>query len=125
MQILLWQFATKTGFERDKMGKDSSNGFFDKVYEVVKRIPLGKVATYGQIARLCGNKRMSRQVGWALHVNPQPFVIPCHRVVDRFGHLAGAFAFGGATVQHDLLTQEGVTFVDDNTVDLERHLWEE
>lgn len=107
------------------MGKDSSNGFFDKVYEVVKRIPLGKVATYGQIARLCGNKRMSRQVGWALHVNPQPFVIPCHRVVDRFGHLAGAFAFGGATVQRDLLLGEGVTFVDENTVDLERHLWEE
>ena len=107
------------------MGKDSSNGFFEKVYEVVRLIPLGKVATYGQIARLCGNKRMSRQVGWALHVNPQPFVTPCHRVVDRFGHLAGAFAFGGATVQRDLLLGEGVTFVDDNTVDLERHLWEE
>ncbi|MBQ9125680.1 MAG: MGMT family protein [Clostridia bacterium] len=107
------------------MGKDSSNGFFEKVYEVVRLIPLGKVATYGQIARLCGNKRMSRQVGWALHVNPQPFVIPCHRVVDRFGRLAGAFAFGGATVQRDLLLGEGVTFVDDNTVDLEKHLWEE
>ncbi len=107
------------------MDKKQNNGFFQRVYEVVKRIPLGKVATYGQIARICGNAKMSRQVGWALHVNPQPFVIPCHRVVDRFGHLAGAFAFGGANVQKDLLAQEGVTFVDKNTVDISKHLWEE
>ena len=108
-----------------KRGTTNTKGFFEKVYAVVSRIPVGKVATYGQIARLCGNKRMSRQVGWALHVNPQPFVIPCHRVVDRFGHLAGAFAFGGATVQRDLLLQEGVTFVDETTVDMTKHLWGE
>lgn len=108
-----------------KMETTNTKGFFEKVYKTVSRIPVGKVATYGQIARLCGNKRMSRQVGWALHVNPQPFVIPCHRVVDRFGHIAGAFAFGGATVQRDLLIQEGVTFVDDNTVDISKHLWGE
>lgn len=100
------------------------NGFFEKVYEAVKQIPVGKVATYGQIARLCGNKRMSRQVGWALHVNPEPYVVPCHRVVNRLGRLAPAFAFGGIDVQKQLLVSEGVTFVDDTTVDLNKHLWE-
>ncbi len=99
-------------------------GFFEKVYEVVKTIPYGKVATYGQIARLCGNPRMSRQVGWALHVNPEPIVVPCHRVVNRFGQLAPSFAFGGESVQRSLLENEGVTFVDENTVDLKKHLWE-
>lgn len=99
------------------------NGFFEKVYEVVKQIPLGKVATYGQIARLCGNKRMSRQVGWALHVNPEPYVTPCHRVVNREGRLAPAFAFGGIDVQKQLLLSEGVSFVDDTTVDMSKHLW--
>ena len=100
-----------------------TDGFFAKVYEVVKQIPLGKVATYGQIARLVGNPRASRQVGWALHVNPEPFVTPCHRVVNREGKLSGAFAFGGQSAQHDLLAAEGVEFVDSYTVNLEKHLW--
>ena len=100
------------------------NGFFEQVYEVVKRIPMGKVATYGQIAALIGNKRMSRQVGWALHVNPQPYVVPCHRVVNRYGRLAPAFAFGGADVQRQLLLTENVTFVDEQTVDLTTCLWD-
>ena len=100
------------------------DGFFQQVYEIVKQIPLGKVTTYGTIARLVGNPRASRQVGWALHVNPEPFVTPCHRVVNRDGKLSGAFAFGGKNVQHDLLAKEGVTFVDDDTVDLTKHLWE-
>lgn len=101
-----------------------TDGFFAKVYEIVRQIPRGKVATYGQIARMVGNPRMSRQVGWALHVNPEPFVIPCHRVVNKEGKLSGAFAFGGKDIQHDLLVDEGVTFVDDDTVDLTLHLWE-
>ena len=100
------------------------DGFFDKVYEIVKKIPKGKVTTYGTIAKLCGNPRMSRQVGWALHVNPEPYVTPCHRVVNREGKLSGAFAFGGKNVQHDLLEAEGVEFVDYDTVDLTKHLWE-
>ncbi len=100
------------------------NSFFNKVYDVVKQIPLGKVATYGQIAKLCGNKRMSRQVGWALHVNPNPYETPCHRVVNRQGKLAPAFAFGGIDVQKQLLLKEGVLFTDENTVDLDACLWE-
>lgn len=99
------------------------NGFFEKVYQAVKQIPVGKVATYGQIARICGNSRMSRQVGWALHVNPQPYVIPCHRVVNRNGKLAPAFAFGGADIQRQLLISEGVVFTDENTVNMNVCLW--
>ena len=73
--------------------------FFDEVYEVVKAIPKGKVATYGQIASLLNAPRASRAVGYALHANPLPGVVPCHRVVNRFGQLAPAFAFGGREVQ--------------------------
>lgn len=98
-------------------------GFFEKVYEIVETIPKGKVATYGQIARLAGEPHMSRQVGWALHANPRPIEVPCHRVVNREGKLSGAFAFGGSVVQHDLLVSEGVSFCDESTVDLEKHLW--
>ena len=102
-----------------------SNGFFDKVYKTVKQIPKGKVATYGQIARMCGNARMSRQVWWALHVNPEPYTIPCHRVVNREGRLSPAFAFGGENVQRQLLEAEGVTFTDDNHVDIVKHIWQQ
>ncbi|MBP1578365.1 MAG: MGMT family protein, partial [Oscillospiraceae bacterium] len=68
----------------------NNESFFKRVYEAVKQIPLGKVATYGQIAMICESPRASRVVGWALHNNPQPGVIPCHRVVDRNGRLAPA-----------------------------------
>ena len=57
-------------------------GFFEKVYEVVKKVPTGKVISYGQIAESLGNKKMSRQVGWALHANPSPETLPCYRVVS-------------------------------------------
>ena len=94
---------------------------FDKVYEAVKLIPEGSVATYGQIAEAIGNKRLSRVVGYALHVNPEPGAIPCHRVVKRDGEVSSAFAFGGANRQVELLRAEGVTFVDGSHVDMERH----
>ena len=67
---------------------------FDKVYAAVRLIPRGSVATYGQIAAAIGNRRLSRVVGYALHVNPEPGVIPCHRVVKRNGEVSSAFAFG-------------------------------
>lgn len=96
---------------------------FERIYEVVKRIPKGKVATYGQIARLAGNAKWSRVVGYALHSNPDPDGIPCFRVVNRFGGLAPAFAFGGINVQAELLRAEGVEVGADNTVDLDRYMW--
>lgn len=96
---------------------------FEKIYDVVKKIPRGKVATYGQIARLAGNAKWSRAVGYALHANPDPDGIPCFRVVNRFGGLAPAFAFGGADAQAKLLRAEGIEVRGDNTVDLEKYLW--
>ena len=100
-----------------------SASFFERVYEAVKQIPRGCVATYGQIACAVGAPRCARQVGFALHANPQPIVIPCHRVVNRFGRLTPAFAFGGAETQADWLKKEGVTVRDDYTVDLEKYLY--
>ncbi len=98
--------------------------FFDRVYEYVARVPRGKVVTYGQVAAAIGAPRCARQVGWALHVNPQPGIIPCHRVVNREGRLAPAFAFGGTDAQARLLEAEGVE-VCDGFVDLEKYLWRE
>ncbi len=98
--------------------------FYDTVYEVVKQIPQGKVATYGQIARLCGSPRASRAVGYALHANPDQGSIPCYRVVNREGRLAKRFAFGGIEMHKLLLEQDGVIINDDFTVDLSLFLWE-
>ncbi len=93
---------------------------FEKVYEIVRLIPEGSVATYGQVAEAMGNRRLSRVVGYALHVNPQPGLIPCHRVVKRDGEVSSAFAFGGANRQVELLKAEGVAFTDATHVDLSR-----
>lgn len=95
---------------------------FELIYDVVKQIPKGKVATYGQVAALAGNRRWSRVVGYALHVNPDPENIPCHRVVNHLGEVSKAFAFGGENRQIALLEGEGVK-VDGNKVDLERYRW--
>ncbi len=99
-----------------------NNSFYATVYDIVRAIPSGMVTNYGTIARLAGNPRMSRQVGWALHVNPQPGVIPCHRVVNKSGELAGAFAFGGIDAQAELLRLEGVEVVG-NRVDMSIYMW--
>ena len=91
---------------------------FERVYAAVRLIPCGSVATYGQIARAIGNPRLARVVGYALHVNPEPGVIPCHRVVKRDGEVSSAFAFGGANRQVELLKTEGVGFLDGSHVDM-------
>lgn len=80
----------------------------DEIYEVVKGIPIGKVATYGQIATLVGDKKLARVVGNVLHKNPNPKEIPCHRVVNAKGEVAATFAFGGAPAQEELLRAEGI-----------------
>lgn len=91
-----------------------------RIYEAVKRIPKGCVATYGQVATMAGNERMSRAVGNALHKNPTPGIVPCHRVVDAKGRMAGGFAFGGMEAQAALLADEGVE-VKDGKVDLGKY----
>lgn len=102
------------------MTKDE--GFFRQVYEVVKKVPKGKVTTYGCVAAMIGRPRAARYVGYALHVNPEPIIVPCHRVVNREGKLSGGFAFGGLEIQKGLLEREGVKVIDDK-VDLAVYLW--
>lgn len=96
---------------------------FEKIYEIVRQIPEGKVCTYGQVALLAGNPRWARVVGYALHVNPEFGKIPCHRVVNREGRTAPAFAFGGSDVQRAMLENEGIVFEADGRVDLNKYGW--
>ena len=93
-----------------------------RIYEAVKKIPKGCVATYAQVAEAAGDKKMARAVGNALHKNPDPSSIPCHRVVNAKGELAGNYAFGGAWKQAEILESEGVEVID-GRVDLEKYRW--
>ena len=95
---------------------------FEKIYEVVKSIPKGKVMTYGQVATLAGNPRWARVVGYALHSNPNPNEIPCHRVIMRDGSVAPGFVFGGPDAQKQILISEGITFTSDGKVDIKKHI---
>lgn len=94
--------------------------FSEKVYQATKQIPPGKVATYGQIAKIIGQTKAARVVGKALHRNPDPKTIPCHRVVNREGRLAPGFGFGGWKEHKRRLLKEGVKFKDKNHVDLSK-----
>ena len=92
-----------------------------RIYEAVKTIPKGKVATYGLVAELAGNPKMCRAVGNALHNNPDPENIPCFRVVNSKGELPANFAFGEGT-QEKLLREDGIE-VENGKVDLDKYLW--
>ena len=91
-----------------------------RIYEAVKKIPKGKVATYGKVAEMAGDKKMARAVGNALHKNPDPDSIPCYRVVNSKGELAGEFAFGGKGAQAKLLMADGIEVID-GKVDLKKY----
>ncbi len=91
-----------------------------RIYDAVRQIPRGKVATYARVAEMAGNPRMYRAVGNALHRNPDPEGIPCYRVVNSKGQLAGAFAFGGENVQARLLEADGIEVVN-GQVDLKKY----
>lgn len=93
----------------------------ESVYELLKTIPRGKVATYGQIAVYLGNKNLARVVGNILHNNPDSSQYPCHRVVNSKGQVAPNFAFGGGAMQRCLLEQEGITFRQDGSIDLKKY----
>lgn len=97
--------------------------FSKAIYEQVKKIPEGKVSCYGQIAFLAGKPGASRAVGFALHRNPEPGVIPCHRVVFKDGSCAPGFAFGGPEMQRLMLEREGVEFNEDGKVDMDRFMY--
>ena len=100
------------------MSSHNATAVKEKVYEFVKNIPRGKVATYGQIALYFGNRNYARLVGNILHNNPDPEHIPCHRVVNAQGKLSQSYAFGGIEAQRRLLESEGVVFKNEQIVDL-------
>ena len=103
----------------------TSTAFAARVYDVVARIPRGRVTTYGRIARALGEPRAARMVGWALmYAVDDERDLPCHRVVNRAGLLTGGWHFGHPDVMRRRLLGESVPFVDDYQVDLPRCLWE-
>jgi len=95
--------------------------FAEDVYALVRRVPSGRVTTYGTLARLLGRPRNARMVGWAMHQCPED--VPAHRVVNRDGVLSGGWAFGHPSIQRALLEEEGVQFVGPERCDLRRHGW--
>lgn len=97
--------------------------FPQRVYEIVRQIPAGRVTTYGTIAAVLGNRRAARMVGWALHSCPPDVSDFAHRVVNRYGELSGGWSWGHPEVMKALLVEEGITFVDEYRVDLKRHFW--
>lgn len=107
------------------VGHEQENGpaLPGRVYDIVARIPRGRVTTYGAIARAVGSVRGARMVGWLLHSVPPELDLPCHRVVNRFGFLSGGWHFGHPDVMRARLLAEDVPFRDEYEVDLARCLW--
>lgn len=97
------------------------SGTFDLIYDIVRRVPYGRVTTYGQVAVMAGNPRLSRVVGYAM--NSAPSDVPCHRVVNRFGGMSDAFLPLGRETHRMLLEMEGVTFDASGNVDIGRFMW--
>ncbi len=106
----------------DRRRNAKQKDFFARVWEVVARIPPGRVTTYGHIAEYLGTRSAARTVGWALNAAAGSN-LPCHRVVNRRGELTGRMHFEGPFVMEERLRSEGITFTEDGRVDLSRHLW--
>jgi methylated-DNA-protein-cysteine methyltransferase-like protein len=105
--------------------RKSENDFFERVYEVTRLIPYGRVTSYGAIARFIGSGRSARMVGWALNISHnKPEFIPAHRVVNRNGLLSGKHHFGNSTTMQQLLENEGLTIEDDKVTDFREKFWE-
>ena len=102
----------------------SKNNFFDKVYNVVRQIPEGKVTSYGAIANYLGVKKSARLVGWAMNASHGDNSIPAHRVVNRVGLLTGKHHFGGTKIMQQLLENEGILIKENKILNLELHFWD-
>lgn len=102
------------------MSQDSN--FFERVWDVVAEIPMGKVTTYGHIAAYLGNKRAARTVGWAMKAAGGKG-LPCHRVVNKAGELSASLRFESPDAMEERLLGEGITFKDNGKIDMARHLW--
>lgn len=103
--------------------QNKRGNFYQEVYDLVAQIPPGHVATYGQLAAMCGRSRGARAVGWAMRNSPMERQLPCHRVVNASGTMAPGEIFGGAVRQREILEGEGVVFRSDGTIDMKRCLW--
>jgi methylated-DNA-protein-cysteine methyltransferase-like protein len=100
------------------------NDLASAIYDIVARIPAGKVMTYGQIAAIIGRPRASRIVGGILHRAPYNYNLPFHRVINRTGNLAPDHVFGGKQNQRTMLESEGVVFREDGTINVEKCMWD-
>ena len=103
--------------------KSNNDNFFERVYEIVRQIPEGKVTSYGAIAKALGTARSARMVGWAMNASHTIDDVPAHRVVNRIGMLSGKHHFEGTNLMQQLLENEGIEIVDNQIVDFEKHFW--
>lgn len=104
--------------------KPENQNFFEKVYEVARLIPEGRVTSYGAIAKYLGAARSARMVGWAMNGSGKYDDVPAHRVVNKAGLLTGKHHFDGTNLMQQLLENEGITVVDNQIVNLEKHFWD-
>lgn len=104
--------------------KSYNDNFFERVYEIVRQIPEGKVTSYGAIAKAIGAARSARMVGWAMNASHNLEDVPAHRVVNRIGILSGKHHFEGTNLMQQLLENEGIQVVDNQIIDFEKHFWE-
>ena len=103
--------------------KLKEDNFFERVYEVAKQIPYGKVTSYGAIAKVLGAARSARMVGWAMNASHNMEDVPAHRVVNRKGLLTGKHHFDGTNLMQQLLESEGIEVIDNQIIDFEKHFW--
>ena len=101
-----------------------TDNFFERVYEIARKIPYGRVTSYGAIAKALGTARSARMVGWAMNASHNLEDVPAHRVVNRKGLLTGKHHFEGTNLMQQLLESEGVKVVDNQIIDFEKHFWE-
>jgi methylated-DNA-protein-cysteine methyltransferase related protein len=100
-----------------------NDNFFERVYEVARQIPYGKVTSYGAIAKVLGAARSARMVGWAMNASHDLEGVPAHRVVNRNGLLTGKHHFDGTNLMQQLLESEGIVVIDNQIIDFEKHFW--
>jgi methylated-DNA-protein-cysteine methyltransferase-like protein len=103
---------------------DANDNFFERVYEIVRQIPYGKVTSYGAIAKCLGTARSARMVGWAMNACHNIEDVPAHRVVNRKGLLTGKHHFDGTNLMQQLLENEGIKVVDNQIIDFDKVFWQ-
>ena len=103
---------------------DKNDNFFERVYEIARQIPEGKITSYGAIAKALGAARSARMVGWAMNASHNQDDIPAHRVVNRKGLLTGKHHFDGTNLMQQLLENEGIVVVDNQIIDFEKLFWQ-